>query len=136
MTDPSASRSGHCLCGAIAYRVPYPFMGEIAHCHCSMCRRQSASVAVTWFTVPLPEFEITRGDLKVYKSSDHGERGFCGDCGTPVTFWTSRHPDIVDVSLMSLAEDQIEPATKSIHTEARLPWVTLDPGLPETAGDV
>lgn len=132
---PSDTRTGHCLCGAIAYRVPYPFKGDIAHCHCSMCRRQAASIAITWFTVPSTGFEVTRGELTVYQSSDHGHRGFCGACGTPITFWSANHPTDIDVSLMSLAEDQIEPATKSIHTEARLPWLTLDPDLPETADD-
>ena len=50
--------NGHCLCGAVRYRVPYPFDDKVAHCHCAMCRRAAGSIAVTWFTIPRKDFEL------------------------------------------------------------------------------
>lgn len=131
----SETRSGHCLCGAVHYTVPYPFDGEIAHCHCTQCRRQAGSVALTWFTVPRDGLILSGDPIKRYKSSETGERGFCGTCGTPIAFWNSKHPDLVDVTLCSLDEDQIEPATLHIHVESHLPWLDLDSNLPKRSSD-
>jgi 2-isopropylmalate synthase len=36
--------------------------------------------------VPRDKFELTRGVLATFMSSDQAERGFCRDCGTPLTF--------------------------------------------------
>lgn len=127
--------SGHCLCGAVSYDVDFPFEGRIAHCHCKQCRRQAGSVALTWFTVKKPAFRLTGAPLSSFRSSDHGSRGFCGTCGTPITFQTSRFPDEVDVTLCSLREDQIMPADLNIHTESRLEWLKLDTHLPERRAD-
>jgi hypothetical protein len=135
MNGDKGFRAGHCLCGAIAYRVPHPFTGAIAHCHCSMCRRQAASVSLPWFKVPRDRFALTTGTLRIHRSSEHGERGFCGDCGTPITFWTRHHPDLIDVTLCSLEEEQIVKPDMHIYSESRLPWLTLDPDLPDRTDD-
>lgn len=127
----TASLQGHCLCGAIRYRVPYPFDGEIAHCHCAMCRRAAGAVAVTWFTVPRDKFEVTQGELAMYRSSSHGERGFCGTCGSPITFANANYPDEIDVTLATLDAPEDHPATANIWTSSRLPWLKLDTHLPD-----
>jgi len=130
-----AVKEGHCLCGAIQYEADYPFDGKIAHCHCTQCRRQAGSVALTWFTVKKPAFRILKGTPKQFRSSEIGVRGFCGDCGTPITFESARHPEEIDVTLCSLKEDQILPADLNIHVESRLDWLQLDSHLPDRRSD-
>ncbi len=78
------TRKGHCLCGAVTFRVSEG-TSEVAACHCSMCRR--------WSGGPLMVLDAS-GDVAftgeesigVYKSSEWGERGFCSKCGTNL-FW-------------------------------------------------
>ena len=74
---------GGCLCGAVRYRIDGPVEAG-AHCHCVMCRRAAGAPVVTWITAPVDRFNLTRGELKTYRSSEHGERRFCAACGTQV----------------------------------------------------
>lgn len=131
MTEVAGPLGGHCLCGAIRYRVPYPFAGQVAHCHCTMCRRAAGSVVVTWFTVAKADFELLGGELAIHRSSDHGERGFCGTCGSPVTFWSSHYPDTIDVTLATLDHPEAIAPDLHIFAESRLPWLRLDTHLPD-----
>jgi len=135
MTDqPEKHLTGHCLCGDVTYRVPFPFEGDVAHCHCTMCRRASGAVAVTWFTVRKDGLELTGRPLKIFKSSDHGERGNCATCGSPITFYSSNHPESIDVTLATLDHPEDIAADMHIYTDNELPWLVLDAHLPGYPG--
>lgn len=121
---------GGCLCGAIRYRVLDP-IDAIVHCHCSMCRRASGAVAVTWLTLPKDRFTVTKGELAAWNSSDHGTRTFCPECGGQITFWSSERPDELDVTLCTLDQPERFPARHHVYTTAKLPWLHLDENLPE-----
>lgn len=79
MSEPVAI-SGKCLCGAVTFTAT----ANEAHfgaCHCTMCRR--------WGSGPFLEIECGtnvafKGEehIKIYDSSEWGERGFCGECGS------------------------------------------------------
>jgi hypothetical protein len=45
------SSKGGCHCGALRYRLEGD-LGDVAHCHCSICRRVSGGTLVTWVTLP------------------------------------------------------------------------------------
>lgn len=136
MTSPqNGSRTGHCLCGSVRYRVPFPFTGDIAHCHCSMCRRAAGSVAVTWFTVPRDGLEMLGAPLDIHKSSPQAERGYCPTCHTPISFWSANFPATIDVTLATLDDPAEFAPSLHIWTESRLPWLKLDTHLPDRTGD-
>lgn len=120
---------GGCLCGALRYRVSGPIEGA-THCHCTLCRRWSGAVAVTWFTVPLGRFELVAGEFATYESSDHGRRHYCPACATQLAFWTSQRPEEIDVTLGTLDRPEDHPATYHVFTTTRLPWLRLDEHLP------
>jgi len=120
---------GGCLCGGLRYRVTGP-IDEVNHCHCTMCRRWSGAVAVTWFTVAPARFEVIRGELASYHSSDHGERLYCPACASQIAFRSSKRPDDIDVTLGSLDHPERYPAKRHVFTANRLPWLHLDEDLP------
>ena len=108
----SGKIEGGCMCGAIRYELD----GEVevvAHCHCAMCRRSTGAPVVTWAVLPRANFRVTKGSMKIYRSSEKGERMFCPDCGTQLVFQTSDNPDKLDVSLGSL--DDPDGLTPSCH---------------------
>ncbi len=81
MSDKEA-HSGGCQCGAVRFRVTR--LGRPSICHCRMCQK-----AFGGFFGPLVtglEFSWTRGAPKYFASSSAIRRGFCGDCGTPLTY--------------------------------------------------
>ena len=83
--DPTDTRVGGCLCGAVRFTATGPFR-EVVFCHCTQCRRTSGHY---WASTSVPldrlTFRADRG-LRWFRSSDSAERGFCGDCGASL-FW-------------------------------------------------
>jgi hypothetical protein len=134
MSVGAGPHTGGCLCGQVRYRVDAA-IADIAHCHCTMCRRASGAVAVTWFTVPSAAFSLTRGRLQTWRSSPGATRGFCPGCGCQISFQTDpavddAGPGGLDITLATLDDAARHPPTRHIWTDSRLPWLTLDPDLP------
>ena len=128
----SESTTGGCLCGAVRYQIKAP-LDDAAHCHCSMCRRASGAVAVTWLTVPFGRFKFTRGKPALYRSSSHAERRFCTRCGAQLTFQSVRAPNVVDVTVGTLDQPERAQPNRHVWRTARLPWLHLDEQLPSFA---
>jgi hypothetical protein len=121
--------SGGCACGAVRYETDAaPFHRTL--CHCVDCRRAAGAPAVAWFSVPAAELRFVRGAPAGRRSSPRVERGFCGACGTPLTYRNDGYPEEVDVITCSL--DDPDAASPQDHTFAsqRLPWMRVDDGLP------
>jgi hypothetical protein len=121
--------TGGCHCGALRYRFEAP-LRDIAHCHCSICRRTSGGLVTTWISVPLDAFGWTRGTPAQYASSATCTRYFCGNCGAQLALYTRRSPRTLDVTVATLDEPQLAPADRHIWVTSRLPWLSLDPQLP------
>jgi hypothetical protein len=86
-----------------------------------MCQKAFGSFFAPLAGVPLEKFELTRGKLATIKSSDQTERGFCRDCGTPLTFHYVDKARIA-ISIGSLDEpERVKPAHQ-YGVESRLPW--------------
>ena len=86
MGDASGGRiTGGCQCGAVRYAL-HAVPTDPHICHCRMCQKAFGSFFAPLAGVPLDKFELTRGALATFRSSDPTERGFCRDCGTPLTF--------------------------------------------------
>src|SRR5687768_2423157 len=93
--------TGGCQCGAVRYRLDEPLVN--AHlCHCRMCQKAFGSYFAPWADVPLTKVVVTRGTVAHFNSSDPVERGFCRDCGTPLTFRYLKGGDRISVALGSL----------------------------------
>jgi hypothetical protein len=124
---------GSCLCGFVHYESPGPASHETV-CHCGLCRRASGAPFVAWFSVPSESFRFTQGQPAFFDSSEHGRRGFCPRCGTPLTFRSSATPDDIDVTTCSLEDPEVLPPRDHTRTASRLRWVTLADGLPAYPG--
>jgi hypothetical protein len=120
--------TGGCQCGAVRYALHEEPTG--AHiCHCRMCQKAFGSFFAPLAGVPVTAFEITRGELSIFKSSDQTERGFCKNCGTPLTFHYVDSPRIA-IALGSLDEpEKVEPKIE-YGIEGKLPWFGRLAALP------
>ena len=128
MSDTPARATGQCHCGAIRYSMPTSVVHH-ALCNCQDCRRHSGAPLVGWALVGQDELEVT-GTPKIYASSDHGRRHFCGTCGTGL-FYTSEavFPGQIDVQSATLDDPDLIPAQVQIQTAERIGWM-------ETLGDL
>ena len=87
-----------CLCGATQFEVKLS-NHEVAACHCSMCRRQTAGPLMS-VDVENINF-IDQQHLSVFSSSEWGERGFCNACGTFI-FWRSKGHSFANINVFTL----------------------------------
>jgi len=123
LTSPAAT--GGCQCGAVRFAVEGP-LGRASLCHCRMC--QKAFGAFYGPLVGAPGLRWTRGAPKHFQSSNLARRGFCGDCGTPLTFETNDGP--AELAIGAFDDPAAIPPTIQHAMEARLPWVDTLYALP------
>lgn len=101
-----------------------------------MCQKASGSFFAPWTGVALDQFEVTRGTLATFNSSDPVERGFCRDCGTPLTFRYLHGPGRISVSIGSLDDPERAKPLEQLSTESRLSWFSDLASLPSrTTGE-
>lgn len=118
--------TGGCQCGAVRFRVEGA-LGDASVCHCRMCQKAAGNFYLPLVSVRQAKLSWTRGEPKRFQSSNAASRGFCGDCGTPLTY---EAPD--GVALTIAAFDRPEGIVPTIQwgIEAKLPYVDHIPQLP------
>jgi hypothetical protein len=121
--------SGGCQCGAVRFHVEGR-LGDASVCHCRMCQKAAGSFYMPLVSVRGAKVTWTRGECKRFRSSNAVFRGFCGDCGTPLTY---EAPD--GMALAIGAFDHPEEIAPSIQwgIEAKLPYADRVPDLPGEA---
>ena len=62
----------------------------------------------------------TRGQRKLFASSNLVNRGFCGDCGTQLTF---EGAGFFDITIGAFDDPSDIRPTKQIGLQSKLPWV-------------
>ncbi|MES0879320.1 GFA family protein [Roseibium sp. SCP14] len=78
--------TGGCQCGAVRFRVEGE-LGTASICHCRMCQKAFGALYAPLVGIRGDTRLVwTRGEPKRFQSSNHVARGFCADCGTPLTY--------------------------------------------------
>lgn len=128
--------AGSCHCGAVRYLIAQETLSDVASCHCSICRRTSGGAFVTWATIPLNALRWTSGAPRVYQATLESERYFCANCGAQLAMRTAFAPGTLDVAVATLEEPGLYPPTRNIWVGSKLPWVMLEPALPQELEEV
>lgn len=106
---------GGCQCGAVRYRLTS--LGRSSVCHCRMCQRAFGA-----FYAPLVianGLEWTRGRRQMFASSNVSQRGFCAECGTPLSL-ENFDDDQIEIATGTLDDPELAPPTLQInHRYAR-----------------
>jgi hypothetical protein len=89
----SDTYTGGCQCGAVRFRIAGP-LRHASICNCRMCQKALGNVFGAWAEFDAP-VEWTRGKPTQFRSSLKVRRGFCNQCGTPLTYqWGNNNPAI------------------------------------------
>lgn len=121
--------TGGCQCGAVRYRAAVVL--DTSHiCHCRMCQKASGNFFAALVGVPREAMVWTRGTVATFSSSDSVMRGFCRDCGTPLTYdyLASKH---LNITTGSLDNPAALPPTMQFGIEGRMPWFDTLAALPD-----
>lgn len=112
--------SGGCQCGAVRYHSTQ--MLDNSHlCHCRMCQKAVGNIFAALVAAPDETLVWTRGAPSVWRSSEHVERGFCANCGTPL-FYRDVNTGRINLTIGSLDNLGAFPPGANTCTENMVPW--------------
>jgi hypothetical protein len=121
---------GGCHCGAIRYELQGA-PNWSALCHCEDCRRHAGAPVVGWSAFPEGALKLLQGTPKIYKSSEHGRRHFCADCGTGLFYYNATNlPGIADVQLATFDDPNALAPMIQVQTAERIGWMERAHELP------
>jgi hypothetical protein len=131
--DNRPQYSGGCQCGAVRFHVEGT-LGDASVCHCRMCQKAAGNFYLPLVSVRQAKLTWTRGQPKKFQSSNFAYRGFCGNCGTPLTY---EAPDGVALAIAAFDHPEEIAPTVQWGVEAKLPYVDSISQLPgeETMAD-
>ncbi|MGN6549373.1 MAG: GFA family protein [Pararhizobium sp.] len=118
--------AGGCQCGAVRFRVEGA-LKNASICHCRMCQKAFGSFFAPLASVHDGELTWTRGVPKRFRSSNHVSRGFCAECGTPLTF---EAPDGMALAIGAFDDPGEVAPVVQWGIEAKLPYVASLDSLP------
>lgn len=132
MTANERTLTGGCQCGAIRFRVSGgPVRSSI--CHCRMCQKAIGAPFGAFVTVDRQALEWTHGAPASFQSSNIARRGFCANCGTPLTWEPlgGKDRDIVDLATFAFDDPGALAPAEQVCVESRAPWLLNLASLPE-----
>lgn len=122
----SEAQSGGCQCGAVRFRIEGN-LGDASVCHCRMCQKAFGSFYAPLVSVREASLTWTRGAPKKFRSSNFVERGFCADCGTPLTY---EAPDGIAIAIGAFDHPENIAPKLQWGIEGKLPYVDTIGTLP------
>lgn len=81
----SETRKGGCQCGAVRFTAEGApkFVGN---CHCTDCRKATGAAFSTYVGYRSERVTWSGDERKLSESSSGVRRGFCGKCGSPLSY--------------------------------------------------
>jgi hypothetical protein len=117
MEQNNSRLTGGCQCGAVRFRADR--LGRPSICHCRMCQKAFGSFfgplvtsyGVTW----------TRGAPRHFQSSNKVRRGFCADCGTPLTYEVTGE-DSIELAIGAFDDPTVAAPAIQVNVTDKLPF--------------
>lgn len=129
--------TGKCVCGQIRYQAS----GQpvwIAGCCCRDCARATGTPYVVWVGFPVGAVRFADKAPVVAETSEGVLRGFCGQCGTSLTYGRDPKFDVTDpllyLSATTLDYPNLFPPTEVVWYSQKPSWFELGDSIPLHAG--
>jgi hypothetical protein len=121
--------TGGCQCAAVRYAL-YVAPQNSHVCHCRMCQRATGGVFAALAGAPKAEVAWTKGEPAFFASSNLAKRGYCRDCGTPLSFSYDLPEARFYVTIGSLDDPNAAPIIMQYGVESKLDWVKFCEDVP------
>ena len=124
--------TGGCQCGKVRYKAEGP-RDRSSVCYCRMCQKASGGPFMSFVRFPVQQVHWSTPPA-VFASSNFAERGFCRECGTPLTYRQIDGPNI-SLTLNSLDDpESVQPEMK-FSAESEISWCKMLADLPASEMD-
>ena len=124
---------GGCQCGRIRYRAEGP-RDRSSVCYCRMCQKASGGPFMAFVRFPVQQVHWSKPPA-VFASSNVVERGFCSDCGTPLSYRQVNGP-YVSLTINSLDDPEAVRPELRFSPEAEVSWCGTLADLPAEEMDM
>ena len=125
--------NGRCYCGDFRFQLTGEFR-SVCFCHCRSCQIASGAPYVAWGTLNKSNFQVTHGKLVECNVTTGVTRGFCGKCGSSITYYHVERPEEIDISIVTLEDAADLKPEYHLWVSDKLPWVEISDGLPQYQG--
>jgi len=122
--------TGGCQCGSVRYAMHVARVEKPHVCHCRMCQKATGGLFAALAGCSRVDLEWTRGEPALFASSNLAKRGFCRDCGTPLTFAYDTPEARIYVTIGSMDDPELAGIEIQYGLEARVSWVEFCVDLP------
>ena len=129
---------GGCLCGDVRYAA----RGETLRsciCYCASCTRTSGGIAVAWVGFEKMQFRVIKGSLAIFESTPGIWRGFCGRCGTSLTY--QKDPRVISgardhlyIVTRTFDDPGLFPPEEHVYYGERVHWLDVNDDRPHHDG--
>ena len=123
--------SGGCQCGQVRYELCVEELISYI-CHCTECKKQSASAFAISVPIKSNVFEQT-GEMRCYQRPAHSGATtychFCGACGTRIFHQSSRSMDFLTLKGGTLDAPEILDPVAHLWTIRKSAWFNLPDGI-------
>ena len=124
--------SGSCLCSELSFTAQLPTLW-VAHCHCSLCQKNSGAAFVTWAGFKENEVQIIDDTQKLtwFSATENAYRGFCNHCGSTLFFKSSRWPSELHIPVVNIQQALDREPQDHVNWSSHQPWIHLADDLPK-----
>ncbi|MEQ8666789.1 MAG: GFA family protein [Rhodospirillales bacterium] len=130
--SPPDHATGSCLCGAVTFEAKGVPLWT-SHCHCRSCRRNTGAAVATLVGYTLDQ--ATWKDVRtMYESSPGVLRGFCGSCGSPLSYEGEMCPGEVHIHISIFDEPDAFRPQRHVFFTQKIRWFDVHDRLPRHAG--
>ena len=126
------NHSGSCACGRVAFEAAGGPVWS-AYCHCEDCRRATGAPVTHWVGFANTHVRWT-GERALRAGDGEVSRGFCRDCGTPLSYEDATISGGETYLAIGAFADPaaVRPAAHAFW-DSRLPYMDMNDGLPRHA---
>jgi hypothetical protein len=126
--------TGACLCGRLGFSARLPTLW-VAHCHCSLCQKNSGAAFVTWAGFKADDVVIQdpAHQLTWYSATENAFRGFCAHCGSTLFFKSSRWPGELHITAVNIHQPLDRAPQAHVYWASHQPWLHISDPLPKKA---
>lgn len=115
---------GRCLCGDIRFAAD-GLPKWTSYCHCQSCRRHTGAPVSAYAGFEASKVRFSGGALAYFESPPGVRRGFCGRCGSTLTYEGDRWPGEIHLHVGAFDEPAALAPTNHAFPDERLPWLKL-----------
>jgi hypothetical protein len=95
-----------------------------------MCQNLSGAPVLPWASFRTEHFSYVQGAPKVYRSSSHGQREFCAECGSQIAFRSTNRRRTIEINIGTLKDPAMLAPQYHIWCDSRIAWFQTDDEFP------